>query len=122
MPYEGDYGKKPDEVQWIPEDYIDKPLNEEQYQSFLRGYHSDWEFRYEPLHIDGWHYMFRSGWYVKKFKYEKKEDGLYHITENYTSMKEDCRDILAESFCSGYYEPRIWTGKEAQEFYKLSKY
>ena len=59
--------------------------------------------------MNGYFYISRSGFWVKKFKYVKQEDGLWHMTEHYTTEKEKGRDLLEELFWQGYFEPRIWT-------------
>jgi len=98
--------------EWLDEPMEDIPLNEEQYQSLKVGFAPDWDFRYEPRYMNGWHYISRSGFWVKKFRYELGQDGLYHLTKNYTSIKEGGRNLLVESFMHGYYRPPIWTHED----------
>ena len=102
--------------EWLDEPMEDIPLNEEQYQSLKVGFAPDWDFRYEPRFMNGWHYISRSGFWVKKFKYELQDDGLYHLTMNYTSVKEGGRNLLVESFLEGYYRPPIWTHQEKIDY------
>lgn len=104
--------------EWIDEDMEDVPLNEEQYQSLKAGFAPDWEFRYEPRFFNGWHYFSRSGFWVKKFRYEMGRDRLYHLTKNYTSIGEKGRNLLVESFMSGYYRPPIWSLQDKQKYYE----
>lgn len=69
--------------------------------------------------MNGYFYISRSGVWVKKFKYVKHSDGLWHITESYTTDIEKGRDVLAEIFVYGYFEPRIWDKEEIIKFYKI---
>ena len=105
---------------WIEERIEDIPLNDEQYRSLKRGFAPDWDFRYEPRYLNGWHYFCRSGYWVKKFKYELKEDRLYHLVQNYTSTMEQGRNILVESFIDGYYSPQIWSHEEKLKYFEES--
>lgn len=93
--------------EWEKEEIADKPLNDWQYQSLIKGYKPDWDFRYAPRSIDRWHYITRSGYFVKKFRYELQEDGLYHIAEHYTSKEEKGRCLLQEMLQNGYFKPAI---------------
>ena len=103
---------------WRAEEFMPIILNKEQYESLKRGFNPDWEFRYEPHFINGWHYFSRSCFWVKKFRFEYDEHyDIYMLVESYSTDAEYGRPLLAESFCSGYYEPRIWTPEEAKEFW-----
>lgn len=84
----------PDAVMWIEDKIDDIPLTEEQYKIFLKGFYPDWEFRYAPFQYKGWSYIIRSGFWVKKFHYEKQQDGLYHIVEHYTSSRENDHNVM----------------------------
>ena len=94
-------------VFWIKESCKDIPLKEKDYETLCRGFCPDWDFRYQPLKIGQWHYFIRAGVWVKKFRYEKKTDGLYHLVESYTNSIEIGRNLLLESLIDGYYNPRI---------------
>ncbi|MEG1644069.1 MAG: hypothetical protein RR293_08005, partial [Bacteroidales bacterium] len=94
--------------EWEREETIGEPLNNWQYKSFLQGYTPSWDFRYAPRNMGIWHYITRSGHFVKKFRYELKDDGLYHVIEHYTSDKEKGRDLLLEMLHEGYFNPPIW--------------
>ena len=93
---------------WEREDIPDIPLTEEQMVSFVRGYNPDFDCRYAPYMLGGWFYITRSGYWVKKLKYKKGDDGYYHVTEHYTTQKEKGRDLLAEIIAEGYFTPRIF--------------
>ena len=73
---------------WEKEDIPDIPLTEEQMVSLVKGYNPDWDSRYAPYYLGGWFYITRSGSWVKKFKYQKEDDGYYHIIEHYTTDVE----------------------------------
>ncbi len=92
---------------WEKEERDDIPLNDVEYETFIRGYQPDWDCRYAPRYINGWHYITRSGFWVKKFRYEKQSDGLYHLTDHYTSQIEKGIDILRMILAEGYFEPRL---------------
>ena len=93
---------------WIWEKHKDIPMTPEQYETFCKGYVADWECRYEPISLgDGWHYIYRSGYLVKKFRYELCDDGMYHLQEHLTTDKEKGRDLLLEILLEGYFEPSL---------------
>lgn len=100
---------------WQWENVPDEPLTPEQYKVFCRGYCADWECRYEPISLgDGWHYIYRSGWLLKKFRYQLREDGLYHIEEHYTTAKEKGRNLLHEILIEGYWERPIFIERKSE--------
>jgi len=93
---------------WQAEQHKDIPMTPEQYQTFCKGYNADWECRYEPISLgDGWHYIYRSGYLLKKFRYQLCDDGLYHLKEHFTTEKEKGRNLLEEVLLDGYFEPRL---------------
>lgn len=93
---------------WEQEQHKDIPMTLEQYRTFCKGYCADWECRYEPITLgDGWHYIYRSGWLVKKIRYQIGNDGLYHLVEHFTTEKEIGRDLLEEILIHGYFEPSL---------------
>ena len=92
---------------WEKEDVPDIPLSEEQMVTVVKGYNPSWEARYAPYLLGGWYYLTRSGWWVKKLKYEKKADGFYHLKEHYTSPKEKGHNILAQVLVEGNFEEDI---------------
>lgn len=93
---------------WEIEKMHDIPLTKEQYETFCKGYRADWECRYEPISLgNNWHYIYRSGFLVKKFRYQLCDDGLYHLKENYTTNAEKGRNLLEEILLHGYFEPRL---------------
>ena len=93
---------------WEKEVIPDIPLTEEQIISFVKGYIPDWDCRYAPFLLGGWFYITRSGYWVKKIKYKKGNDGFYHITDHYTTEKERGRNLLMEIIVEGYFSPRIF--------------
>lgn len=98
----------PDTVLWEPEECPDFPLSDEEYQTFLQGYSPDWDCRYAPFLFQEWLYITRSGFWLKKFKYQKKEDGFYHLSQHQTSDKERGRNLLFEILCHGYFRPSLF--------------
>lgn len=92
---------------WEKEDIPDIPLSEEQMVTFVKSYSPSWEYRYAPYLLGGWFYITRSGWWLKKFKYEKHADGLYHVTDNYTTQKEKGHNLLAQVLIEGHFEEDI---------------
>lgn len=99
---------KPDTVLWEPEECPDFPLSDEEYQTFLQGYSPDWDCRFAPFQFQDWLYITRSGFWLKKFKYQKKEDGFYHLSQHFTSEKERNHNLLLEIFCQGYFNPSLF--------------
>ena len=93
---------------WEKEDIPDIPLTEEQMVSLVKGYNPDWDSRYAPYYLGGWFYITRSGSWVKKFKYQKEDDGYYHIIEHYTTDVEKGYNILKQVIIEGYFEPKIF--------------
>lgn len=93
---------------WQKEEVPDIPLSEEQMITFVKGYAPDFDCRYAPFLLGGWFYITRSGYWLKKFKYKLRKDGLYHITEHYTTEKEKGRNLLMEVIMEGYFQPRIF--------------
>lgn len=106
-------------VKWYPELTPDIPLDDSQYESFCRGYYPSWDCRYAPIKIGDWHYFVRSGYWLKKYRYEKKGDGMYHLVESYTSRKEMGRNLLMECFEDGFYKPRVLSDGFAREYFDL---
>lgn len=102
-----DYGD-PDDVQWLKEDFVDMPLTDEQMHIFNQSYNPDWDCRYYPIKHGTFHYLVRSGHWVSKFKYEKNADGLYHMTEYYSSAAHPQSFLsLHEIFHVGYFRPPL---------------
>ena len=106
-------------VKWYPELTPDIPLDDSQYESFCRGYYPSWDCRYAPIKIGDWHYFVRSGCWLKKYRYEKKDDGMYHLVESYTSSKEMGRNLLMECFEDGFYKPRVLSDCFAREYFDM---
>ncbi len=108
---------------WIRELPQDIPLSETQYANLCKSFKPDWEFRYAPIKIGDWIYMGRSGFWVKKYKYVKQEDNLYHITESYTTDRGIGINILFDSFVRGYYRPKIFDREVLYNYqYTMSSY
>jgi len=82
--------------QWIKTNLDDKMLTEESYRLFLKSYSPDWEMRFGVYYEDGWHYVYRSNYLLKKFKFQKQDDGLYHMIESYTTEHENSSDLIEE--------------------------
>ena len=92
---------------WEKEVIPDIPLSEEQMVTFVKSYASGWDYRYTPYLLGGWFYITRSGWWLKKFRYQKSADGYYHITEHYTTLKEKGHNLLAQVLIEGRFEESI---------------
>lgn len=92
---------------WVKEDIPDIPLSEEQMVSFVKGYMPGWESRYAPYLLHGWFYITRSGYWLKKFRYKKRKDGYYHITEHYSAPKEQGHNLITQVIIEGNFSPRI---------------
>ena len=88
---------------WEKEKVPDIPLTEGQMVSFVKGYCPDWECRYVPYLLGGWFYITRSGWWLKKLKYQKGTDGFYHVIDHYTTEHEKGRNLLATVLLEGYF-------------------
>lgn len=73
---------------WIPMKHPDVPLTKEQYTALCNGCDPGWEARYATIALGGgWFYTYRSGWLLEKFRYEKSDDGLYHLVEFFHKSK-----------------------------------
>ncbi len=92
---------------WEREEIHDIPLTEEQMVSLVKGYDPDWDSRYAPFLLGGWFYITRSGYWLKKFKYKKGDDGFYHITEHYTTEHTKGQNLLVQIIVEGYFQPPI---------------
>lgn len=92
---------------WERENIPDIPLTEENMISLVKGYNPDWDCRFAPYYLGGWFYITRSGYWLKKFKYKKGDDGYYHITEHYTTEHTKGQNLLMQIIIEGYFEPRI---------------
>ena len=92
---------------WEREEIPDIPLTEEQMISLVKGYNPDWDCRFAPFYLGGWFYITRSGYWLKKFKYKKGDDGFYNITEHYTTDHTKGQNLLMQIIIEGYFQPRI---------------
>lgn len=106
---------------WQKEDVPDIPLTEDQMIPFVKGYSPDFDCRYAPFMLGGWFYITRSGYWLKKFKYTKGADGLYHVKDHYTTEKEKGRNLLMEILREGYFYPRIFDERLAKLYEKLNQ-
>jgi len=91
-------------TRWTLSAHEDVVLDEVSYRSFLKGYVPDWDMRFGVYYEDGWHYIYRSHYLLKKFRFEKREDGLYHLGEYYDSEKEVGEDLLLTVLIEGYFD------------------
>lgn len=101
---------------WEAERIPDIPLTEEQMIAFVKGYTPDWDCRFAPYMLGGWFYITRSGFWLKKFKYERGNDGLYHVTEHYTTPHDKGRNLLMQVIFEGYFQPRISSDKKLVDY------
>ncbi|MBR6415556.1 MAG: hypothetical protein IKS22_05560 [Bacteroidales bacterium] len=106
---------------WMPEEVPYIPLTEEQMVSFVKGYGPDFDCRYAPYMLGGWFYITRSGYWLKKLKYSKGDDGYYHVVEHYTTEKEKGRNLLMEIIAEGYFHPRIFDSRLERLYKEILK-
>ena len=107
-------------VEWHKELTPDIPMTEQQYEDFCRGYYPDWDCRYAPVKFGDYHYIVRSGYWLKKHRFEKSSDGMYHLVESYTSDKEMGRNLLVDCLAYGYFRPRVLSHEELVEYYQTN--
>ena len=111
------YGN-PDTVQWQKRPFADISLTDEQMDIFNRSYNPDWECRYYPIKFGDCHYLLRSGFWVCKFIYVKGDDGLYHISEFYSSPdKNDHFARMLEIFREGYWRFRSKGPQKTDDYF-----
>ena len=73
---------------WIQREHVDVPLNKELFTALCNGCDPGWEARYATIALGGgWFYTYRSGFLLEKFRYEKGNDGLYHLVEFFHKTK-----------------------------------
>lgn len=103
-------------LRWQNELTPDIPLTQEQYETFCRGYGPDMECRFAPVKVGDYHYIVRSGHWLKKYRYEKAPDGLYHLVESYTSEMGAGRNLLIYCISYGYFRPRVLSHEELSSY------
>lgn len=91
-------------IDWIKSNLEDKLLDETSYKSFLKGYGPDWDMRFGVYYEDGWNYIYRSHNLLRKFRFRKHGDGIFHLVELYETEKEIDFDLIEEVLRSGYFE------------------
>lgn len=90
-------------IPWKKADFKEITLDKESFESFLKGYSPDWDMRFGVYYEDGWCYIYRSHYLLKKFRFEQKTDGLYYLTDFYESEKETQPDLLEDVLYYGYF-------------------
>jgi hypothetical protein len=60
--------------------------------------------RFGVYYEDGWNYIYRSHYLLRKFRFRKQSDGLYHLAELYEADKESGSDLIEEVLVSGYFD------------------
>lgn len=105
-------------VNWYKELIPDMPLTQEQYDIFAEGYYPDWDCRYAPVKVGNYHYIVRSGYWLKKYRYQKQSDGLYHIVESFTSYKAAGENLLLYCMIDGYYRTRLFEASVARDYWR----
>lgn len=118
---DSDIAKVENNQLWFKRATVDFPLTDEQYKIFKNGYAPDWECRFAPVFMNGWFYITRSGHWLFKFKYEKKEDGLWHITANYDTHFIPGYSVMLNVIREGYFEPQIFTERDSQRYLNALK-
>lgn len=106
---------------WEREEIPDIPLTEEQMVSLVKGYDPDFDSRCAPFLLGGWFYITRSGYWLKKFKYKKGDDGYYHIIEHYTTDHTKGQNLLAQIIVEGYFQPPILDDRIRTLFKRFSE-
>lgn len=107
---------------WFQRETVDLPLTDEQYHIFKKSYAPDWDCRYYPVYMDGWFYIVRSGVWLFKFKYEKKRDGLWHITKNYDTPFESGFQVMANVIREGYFDPQIFCTSDLEGYFEAMRH
>ena len=105
-------------VNWYKELIPDMPLTQEQYNIFAEGYYPDWDCRYAPVKVGDYHYIVRSGYWLKKYRYQKQSDGLYHIVESFTSYKSAGENLLLYCMIDGYYRTKLFEESVARDYWR----
>ena len=105
-------------VNWYKELIPDMPLTQEQYDIFAEGYYPDWDCRYAPVKVGDYHYIVRSGYWLKKYRYQKQSDGLYHIVESFTSYKSAGENLLLYCMIDGYYRTKLFEESVARDYWR----
>ncbi len=103
-----------DKINWQKEKYSDYALTPEQYAVFMKSYQPDWDCRHSVHYEDGFHYITRSFFMLKKFRYELMGDGLYHIKEYYTNPRMMGSDYMRDMFLYGYFERPVFENIKRQ--------
>jgi hypothetical protein len=103
---------------WVKIPFADYPLTKDEMEIFNEGYGPDWECRYAPCYLNGWHYIVRSGTFVRKFKYQKQRDGRYHITEMYGAEPDLDWDVFYHVMCIGYFKRSIDNPRKRDEYFE----
>lgn len=104
---------------WEPEEIPDIPLTEDQMISLVKGYEPDWDCRFAPFLLGGWFYITRSGYWLKKFKYQKGTDHFYHLIEHYTTEHTKGQNLLMQVLAEGYFDPRIMDDRLCKLFKRI---
>jgi len=91
-------------IDWKESKPENKLLNEESYKSLLKGYHPDRDMPYGVYYEDGWNYIYRSHYLLLKFRFQKQNDGMYHLTDLFKTEKEVDFDFIEEVLQHGYFE------------------
>lgn len=100
-------------IEWIETEVGDINLSQDSYKAFMKGYHPDWDMRFGVYYEDGWHYIYRSNHLLKKFRFEQKEDGNYHIVKSYCSGHTQS-NLIEEVLRYGYFEPPYYYNKSQE--------
>ena len=89
---------------WKPEPITEVAWNDRQYTSLKEGYNPDMDMRFATYHERGNFYIYRSGYILKKFHVKRGDDGLWHITKQFTTAKEGTEFVMSEVINYGYWE------------------
>lgn len=113
---EKEIAEVPNNSLWIKRPTLDFPLTDEQYVVFKKGYAPDWDCRFAPVYMDGRFYITRFGYWLFKFKYERKNDSLWHITSNYDTPFTPGYEVMLYVIHEGYFDPRIFTQRDIDRY------
>ena len=89
---------------WKPEPITEVAWDARQYAALKKGYHPDMDMRFATYHERCNFYIYRSGYILKKFHVKRGDDGLWHITKQYTTDKESTEHLVSDVINYGYWE------------------
>lgn len=104
---------------WEREELPDVPLTQEQMMSLAKGCDPKYGSVYAPFLLGGWIYITRSGDWLKKFRYQRRRDGRYHLEEGFTMPKARGEDLLTFVLYQDFFSPGILNEEMEELFHDL---